>query len=154
MKKTITTGLALLLLINTLAVMNTVKAENNFDTVNQINQYQNGYRYNIQGWVYIHIEGEPYERGYQYGHLASAEITDTLIRWSNLAHSFDFMKIFIIKNRPENYDQLSEQWLDICKTKAMRLFYNKVPEEYKQEMKGMADALKDKDCKIFGRRVC
>ena len=74
-----------------------------------VTYYDKGFRYNIQGWVYIHIEGEPYERGYQYGYLASAEITDTLIRWSNLAHSFDFMKIYIIKNRPENYDLLSEQ---------------------------------------------
>ena len=41
-------------------------------------QYGKGYRYNIQGWVYIHIEGGPYERGYQYGYLASSEIVDMI----------------------------------------------------------------------------
>jgi len=50
-------------------------------------QYGKGYRYNIQGWVYIHIEGEPYERGYQYGYLASAEISDILKRWINLEYN-------------------------------------------------------------------
>ena len=126
---------------------------NNATNNDNMRYYDKGFRYNIQGWVYIHIEGEPYERGYQYGYLASAEITDTLIRWSNLAHNFDFMKVYIIKNRPENYDQLSEKWWDICRNKAMKLFYKKVPEEYKQEMKGMADALKDKNCKIFERNI-
>ena len=28
--------------------------------------YGKGYRYNIQGWTYLHLEGTPYERGYQY----------------------------------------------------------------------------------------
>ncbi|MCK4996492.1 MAG: hypothetical protein KAR55_06345 [Thermoplasmatales archaeon] len=27
-------------------------------------RYEDGYRYNINGWIYLHIEGEPYERGY------------------------------------------------------------------------------------------
>jgi len=129
------------------------EASPNNTTTNNITYYDKGFRYNIQGWVYLHIEGEPYERGYQYGYLASAEIIDTLIRWSNLAHNFKFMKIFIIKNQPENYDQLSEQWWKICRAKAMRLFYDKVPEEYKQEMKGMADGLKAKNCQIFGRDI-
>jgi len=38
-------------------------SDNNSSTV--VNFYDKGFRYNIQGWVYIHIEGEPYERGYQ-----------------------------------------------------------------------------------------
>ena len=118
-----------------------------------VTYYDKGFRYNIQGWVYVHIEGKPYERGYQYGYLASAEIIDTLVRWSNLAHDFDFMKMFIIKNRPENYEQLSELWWNMCRSKAMRLFYDKVPEEYRQEMKGMTDALKAKNCRIFGRSI-
>lgn len=38
--------------------------------------YGNACRYNIQGWIYVHIEGEPYERGYQHGYLLYAEIAD------------------------------------------------------------------------------
>jgi hypothetical protein len=26
-----------------------------------------GYRLEQDGWIYVHIEGKPYERGYQYG---------------------------------------------------------------------------------------
>ena len=116
-------------------------------------QYEKGHRYNIQGWVYLHIEGEPYERGYQYGCLASAEIIDMIQRWSNLAHGFGFMKLFILKNQQENYDELSEKWWDICRSESMKKFFNQVPEEYKQEMKGMTGGLKDRDAKIFGRDI-
>ena len=28
-----------------------------------------GSRYDIKGWVYVQIKGDPYERGYQYGYL-------------------------------------------------------------------------------------
>jgi hypothetical protein len=27
----------------------------------------NGYRYDSNGWIYLHIEGEPFERGFQHG---------------------------------------------------------------------------------------
>ena len=30
------------------------------------------YRYPAAGWIYLHIEGKPYERGYQHGHLMAA----------------------------------------------------------------------------------
>ncbi len=116
-------------------------------------QYDKGYRYNIRGWVYIHIEGDPYERGYQYGYLASAEIEDIFQRWANLAHDFKFMKIFIFKSLPKNYDKLSEQWWKICKTKSMKTFEKHVPEEYKQEMMGMVDGLNAKGVKLFGKDI-
>jgi len=32
------------------------------------------YRYPQQGWLVLHIEGEPYERGVQHGRLMSSEI--------------------------------------------------------------------------------
>jgi hypothetical protein len=63
------------------------------------NYYGKGYRYNIQGWVYIHIEGTPYERGYQYGSLAAPEIIDMIYRWSNWIHNIGIIKILPIKNR-------------------------------------------------------
>ena len=28
-----------------------------------------GYRYPQAGWIVLHIEGEPYDRGVQHGHL-------------------------------------------------------------------------------------
>ena len=50
-------------------------------------QYGKAYRYNAQAWIYIHIEGDPYERGFQHGYLLSEEIVDMLNRWSNTIHN-------------------------------------------------------------------
>ena len=38
------------------------------------------YRYPSAGWIYLHIEGKPYERGYQHGHLMAREIPEYLER--------------------------------------------------------------------------
>ena len=37
------------------------------------------YRYPTGGWIYLHIEGQPYERGYQHGHLMAKKFPNT---WS------------------------------------------------------------------------
>jgi hypothetical protein len=34
------------------------------------------YRYPAAGWIYLHIEGQPFERGYQHGHLMAREIPE------------------------------------------------------------------------------
>jgi len=39
--------------------------ENNYQTCDK------GYRYDKNGWTYVHIEGEPEERGEQYGNLVA-----------------------------------------------------------------------------------
>ena len=145
-------GITLFILLLLLISPNYLSFETNLD-VTTSGIYEKGYRYNIQGWVYVHIEGEPYERGYQYGVLASNEILDMIQRWSNLAHDIKFMKLFLIKNLPKNYDKLSEQWWKICRSKSMRFFEKHVPDEYKQEMKGMTDGLKVKGIKLFGRNI-
>ena len=36
------------------------------------------YRYPAAGWIYLHIEGKPYERGYQHGYLMAREIPEYL----------------------------------------------------------------------------
>jgi len=115
--------------------------------------YEKGYRYNIQGWVYLHLEGKPYERGYQYGYLASNEILDMIQRWSNLGHDIRFMKLFLIKNLPKNYEKLSEKWWKICKSRSMRFFEKHIPEEYKQEIIGMVDGLNAQGVKLFGKEI-
>ena len=33
-----------------------------------------GFRYDDKGWIFVHIEGSPYQRGYQYGYLLANEI--------------------------------------------------------------------------------
>ncbi len=109
-------------------------------------QYDKGYRYNIQGWVYIHIEGEPYERGYQYGYLTSAEIIDMLQRWINLEYDrVKILKLFRFRN--------PERLWDFFKLKAKNSFSKYIPDEYREELKGITDGLKVKEVKIFNRNI-
>jgi hypothetical protein len=37
-----------------------------------------GHRFERQGWIYLHLEGEPQERGFQHGYLLAPEIADGL----------------------------------------------------------------------------
>ena len=133
---------------NILAISN-----NNNQEIISSGYYEKGYRYNIQGFVYIHIEGEPYERGYQYGYLASAEIVDMVNRWSNWGHKEKFMELFIIKNKPQNYDELSEAYWNICQRRATRIFWKQYSEEYQQEMKGIAGGVIARGGTVHGRSV-
>src|SRR5713101_5407435 len=41
-----------------------------------VERYGPAYRYPQAGWIVLHIEGEPYERGYQHGRLLAPEIAD------------------------------------------------------------------------------
>jgi hypothetical protein len=84
-------------------------------------EYNGAYRYNIQGWIYLHIEGEPYERGYQHGYLLADEIVDMITRWSSIF--------------PQKWSWDKHRW------DAVRLFWDKYPKEYRQEIKGIADGV-------------
>ncbi len=50
---------------------------------------EKGYRFNKAGWVYLHIEGTPEERGFQHGYLLAPEIKESLRvlrkRWDYLS---------------------------------------------------------------------
>ncbi len=41
-----------------------------------VRRFGPAYRYPQSGWTVLHIEGEPYDRGYQHGRLMAAEIAD------------------------------------------------------------------------------
>ena len=45
---------------------------------------KNGFKYKINGWTYISIKGEPYERGLAHGTLLKEEIQKciTTMEWS------------------------------------------------------------------------
>jgi len=128
-------------------------SNNNNQEIISSEYYEKGHRYNIQGFVYIHIEGEPYERGYQYGYLASAEIVDMINRWSNWGHKEKFMELFILKNRPEKYDELSKTYWNLCKKRAEKFFWDQYPEEYQQEIKGIADGVGARGGTVHGHLV-
>jgi len=81
-----------------------------------------GFRYDDRGWIVVHIEGEPYERGFQYGSLVPDEIVSYITKLGVLANEAD----------PE------EGWRRLrfeCDT----IFLRTYDEEYLREMRGIAD---------------
>src|SRR5438552_2141673 len=80
------------------------------------------YRYPTGGWIYLHIEGQPYERGYQHGHLMAREIPEYLERCAaDLG----------VKADASGWTQL--------RTSANALFLRGFDREILEEMRGIAD---------------
>ncbi len=91
------------------------------------------YRYPAAGWIYLHIEGQPYERGYQHGHLMAREIPEYLGRCAALLGSKD-------------------HW-DDYRTTANALFLRGFDREILEEMRGIADGASDAGARWKDRRV-
>jgi hypothetical protein len=47
-----------------------------------------GHRFERHGWIYLHVEGEPRERGFQHGYLLAPEIADGL-RTTRISWEYD-----------------------------------------------------------------
>jgi hypothetical protein len=96
----------------------------------------NGFRYDDQGWIFIHIEGEPYERGHQYGSLMPDEIAEYIRKLGLLQHKED----------PE------AGWRTI-RFETDALFLRKYDDEYLTEMKGIADGAADAGGEVWDRPI-
>jgi hypothetical protein len=95
-----------------------------------------GYRYPRAGWIYVHVEGEPYDRGYQHGYLMAREIETYIDR---CAAQLD------AKSK-------STAWNN-GRTTANALFLRGFDQEILQEMKGIADGAAAAGAKYNGRMV-
>jgi len=98
--------------------------------------YGPAYRYPEGGWIYLHIEGAPYERGYQHGHLMAHEIQTYLER---CAAQLDANSI-----------KESWQW---GRTTSNALFLRGFDQEILEEMRGIADGAADAGATWYGRKV-
>ena len=98
--------------------------------------YGPAYRYPQNGWIYVHIEGEPYQRGYQHGHLLAHEIETYLERCAAQLDS----------NSPKE----AWQW---GRTTSNALFLRGFDREILQEMRGIADGAADAGAKWDDRKV-
>src|SRR5437016_10512760 len=87
-----------------------------------VQRYGPAYRYPQAGWIVLHIEGEPYERGVQHGRLLAPEIA---------AH----VRCFAATQSPR---APAEGW-KITRTLVGALFLRRYDREYLEEMKGIAD---------------
>jgi hypothetical protein len=94
------------------------------------------YRYPSAGWIYLHIEGEPYERGYQHGHLMAREIPEYMERCAASLGA---------KAEAQSWDEL--------RTTVNALFLRGFSKEILEEMKGIAEGASDAGAKWLGRRI-
>jgi hypothetical protein len=106
-----------------------VFASNN-QAQSNIKRYGKGWRLNKNGWIRIHIEGRPYQRGVQYGYLVAPELAQALKTAKYL-----------------DYHDFGKHW-KFFKKSAMRLFLSKINEEYLTEMKGIAAGARKAGVKV------
>jgi hypothetical protein len=94
------------------------------------------YRYPAAGWIYLHIEGKPYERGYQHGFLMAREIPEYLERCAaDLGMKAD-----------------AAGWVEL-RTTANALFLRGFDREILEEMRGIADGASAAGAKWQNRAI-
>lgn len=101
-----------------------------------VTRYGPAYRYPVGGWIYLHIEGKPYERGYQHGRLMAKEIPQYMER---CAAELD----------PHNKEK---SW-DLARTTVGALFLHGFDQEILEEMRGIADGASDAGARWLGRPI-
>jgi hypothetical protein len=82
------------------------------------------------GWVYVHLQGTPANIGYQHGYLLAPEIED------------DKRAIELSTTHG-----VEHSWAEL-RAVAEKYFWPAVPDEYRQELQGMADGLRAHGSKL------
>ena len=95
-----------------------------------------GYRYPKAGWIYLHIEGEPYERGYQHGYLLAPEIGRYIERSA-------------LKLDPASR---MRAW-ETARTMTNAMFLRGYEKEILEEMRGIADGASAHGTRFDGRAI-
>ena len=109
-----------------------------------------GSRYNIQGWVYVNIKGDPYTRGYQYGYLIGEEIIDLMHRWSNMILNHPKIKPIRPYLSDQQYQNIAAKWWQFCRNLSEKMYWDEYPNEYREEMRGIAAGVTDKGLTLYG----
>jgi outer membrane protein assembly factor BamB len=144
--------IAVLFLISNNFLINNIAEAKETEFTNA-EQFEKGFRYNIQGWIYLHIEGEPYERGYQHGYLLANEIVDMLNRWSHTIHFHRTIKRISKRVSELRYHKIADRWWNFCRNQCDRLYWDKFPMEYQQEIRGITDGVNARGIKLLGRKI-
>lgn len=105
-----------------------------FIPMESVRWFRDGYRYDDRGWVFVHVEGAPYERGYQYGSLVADEIVAYI------------SKLAIQRNAADP----AAGWKTL-RFESDALFLRGYDEEYLTEMKGIADGAAGAKAQYDGR---
>jgi len=103
--------------------------------------------------IYLHLEGNATERGFQHGFLLFLEIEDYINRISNTIHNTPlFGKINIDKNST-SYEKKSNSWWNFLRNRIFDIYWDRCPEEYQQEIAALAEGARSQGIKIHGRNI-
>ena len=75
----------------------------------------------INGWHYLSVQGDPYEIGFQHGYLLTNEFRDAVRVYTHMTLELYGMDYSFFANQ------------------AVKMHKDRIPEEYLEEMQGMAD---------------
>ncbi len=101
-----------------------------------VQRYGPAYRYWQSGWIVLHIEGKPYERGVQHGRLLAPEIAANV-------------RCFAATQNPTSP---TEGWKQ-TRILANALFLRRYDQEYLEEMKGIAEGASAAGAKFDNRPI-
>jgi hypothetical protein len=109
------------LTISTIIVLALLLQAKVFDESNvRPNGLDRAFRYERNGWIYIHLEGSPDEIGYQHGYLLAREIEGAL---------------GVLKKYLQHVT--ARDW-DFYRRAAHSIFWDKIGDEYQREIAGIA----------------
>jgi len=113
-----------------------VSSQNEWPAREAVQTFGPAYRYPAAGWIYLHIEGKPYDRGYQHGYLMAREIPEYLERCAyDLGGKAD-----------------AQTWNEY-RTTANALFLRGFDREILEEMRGIADGANANGAKWLNRKL-
>ena len=87
---------------------------------------EGSYRFERNGWIFVHLEGTPERLGYQHGYLLAPEIDDLL----------KVLKPFLQHTTRKDWDFYRQAGREIL--------WPKVEPEYQRELQGIVSGLKDR----------
>jgi Phospholipase B len=88
------------------------------------------YRFERNGWIYVHLEGAPHDIGFQHGYLLADEIANGFAAIQlNMTHSS------------------GRDW-DFFRRASRQMLWPKIDPEYQAELQGIADGLAAKRVKL------
>src|SRR4051794_8763288 len=99
-----------------------------------VQRYGPAYRYPQAGWIVLHIEGEPYDRGVQHGRLLAPEIAANIRCYATV----------------QSPKAPAENWKH-TRSLANVLFLRRYDRELLEEMKGIADGASAAGARFDGR---
>lgn len=91
---------------------------------------KNAYRFEQDGWIYVHLEGPPEQIGFQHGYLLAPEIADA-----------------VAAVKLKDTHRSGRDWEFFRKVAGEEL-WPKIDAEYQQELTGIAEGLKARNIKV------